>query len=88
MTVGLLKHGYLLKITETAQFVHLDFYAGAAEDTLLGPIFLPHRLTGALYHDLPRNFLSSLLQDVDLQTTIHLWFLHDALPPHFVLAVR
>jgi len=28
-----------------------------------------------------------LLQDVDLQTGIYLWFMHDGAPPHSLLAV-
>lgn len=36
--------------------------------------FRPPRLTGAtFYHDSLRNVLLQLLQDLDLQTTIHLW---------------
>jgi len=30
----------------------------------------------------------SLLQDVDLQTRIYLWFIHFGASPHFLLAVK
>jgi hypothetical protein len=56
----------MLKITT------LNFYAGIAGDRLLGPYFLPPRLTGAVYHDIPRSVLPELLQGVDLQTEIQL----------------
>jgi hypothetical protein len=52
----------LLKTEENAQSVH----AGTAVDTLLGPCFLPPRLTGAVHHSLHKNVLSELLQDVDI----------------------
>ena len=51
--------------------------------------FLPPRLTGAVYHDFLLNYHPELLQSVDLHTTrIHLWFMHDGAPSHFLLAVR
>ena len=58
------------------------------ETDSLGLYFLQPRLTGAVYHYFPRNFLPELLKDVELQTRIHLWFVHDGAPPHFLLAVR
>jgi hypothetical protein len=51
--------------------IHLASIAGTR---LLGPYFLPPRLTGALYQDLLLKHLE-LLQDADLQTMIHLWFM-------------
>jgi len=56
----------MLKITT------LNFHAGIAGDRLLGPYFLPPRLTGTVYHDIPRSVLPELLQGVDLQTEIQL----------------
>jgi hypothetical protein len=53
------------------------------EEILPGPCFLPPCVTGAVYPDFLWNFLPELLQDVDLQTMIHLWFMHDGVPPHF-----
>jgi hypothetical protein len=57
----------------------VSFHAGTAEDKLLGPYFLPPRLTGAVYHDLLLIVLPELLQEV------HLWFMHDGASPHFFL---
>jgi hypothetical protein len=64
----------------------LIFPAQIASDRLMGSNSLPPRLTGALYHDFLRNFLSGLLRGVDLQTSIHLWFMHDDASPHVLLA--
>jgi hypothetical protein len=66
----------------------LSFRTGIAGDRLLGPYFLPPRLTGAVYHDLLRNVRPELLQDVDLLTGIHLGFMHDGTPSHFLLEFR
>jgi hypothetical protein len=64
------------------------FDAGIARARLLGSYFLPPCLTGAVYHDFLQNVLPELLQDVDVQSGIHLWFMHDGAPPHFLLAVQ
>jgi hypothetical protein len=70
-------HG-LLTMKETVQIV---------QDRLLGPYFLSPRLTGAIYNDFLRKVLPEPLQDMDMQTRIQLWFMHDNVPPHFLLAV-
>ena len=59
--------------------------AGIPADRLLGPYFLPLCLTGAVYRDFLRKVLPELLQDMDPQTGILLWFVH---LPHFLTAVR
>jgi len=90
MNVGLLKHGcpvtasWRLKMCKVST---LSFHAGIAGDRLRGPYFLPPHLTEAVYQDFPRDVLPELLGDVDLQTRILLWFMHDGVDPHFVLAV-
>ena len=68
-----------------------SFHTGIAADRLLEPYFLQPHLTGAVYRDFIRNILPELLlllQDVHLLTSIHLWFMHDGAPPHFLLAIR
>jgi hypothetical protein len=52
------------------------------------PSLFPKLLAGVVYLGFLRNVLPELLQDVHLQTRIHLWFMHDSVPPHFLLAVR
>ncbi|GFG40851.1 hypothetical protein Cfor_05350 [Coptotermes formosanus] len=78
----------LLPSKETMQSIHLESPCRYFGDRLLGPYCLPPRLNGAVYHDFLRNFLPELLQDVDLQTRIHLWFKHDGAPQHFIVAFR
>jgi hypothetical protein len=53
---------------KTLKVTNVSFHAGTVADRLLGTYFLPPRLTGAVYHDLLRNFRLELLQNVDLQT--------------------
>ena len=65
-----------------------SFRAGIAGDRLLIPYFLPTRLTWAVYNDFLRNVLLELLEDVELQTGIHLWFVHGGARLHFLLTVQ
>jgi hypothetical protein len=60
----------------------LSSHAGIAGDRLLEPHFLPPRPTGVVYRDFLRNILPELLQDVDLHTRIHFWFMHDQVFNH------
>ena len=57
---------------KVSALIHLT---GVAGTRILGPYFLPPRLSGwgggALYHDLLRYVLIELLQDVDLQTVTY-----------------
>jgi hypothetical protein len=66
----------------------LIFHAGTASDRLLGPYFLPPRLTGAVQLDFLQNFLPEMFQDANLQTGIRLKSLHDNVPPHLLLTFR
>jgi len=43
----------------------LIVHAGTAADRLLGPYFLPPRLSGTVDHNFHRNVLPELLQEVD-----------------------
>lgn len=54
-------------------------------DSLLGPYFTPSCLTG--HTTFPTHILPQLLQDVELQTRINLWFMSKSAPPHFLLGV-
>ena len=91
MNVGLLKHGCPVtaswRLKKMCKVSILSFHAGIAGDRLRVPYFLPPHLTEAVYQDSLRNVLLELLGDMDLQTRIHLWFMHDGVHPHFVLAV-
>jgi len=91
MNVGLLKHGCPVKasrrLKKLCKVSTLSFHAGIAGDRLRGTYFLLLHLTEALYQDFLRDVLLELLGDGDLQTRIHLWFMHDGVHPHFVLSV-
>jgi hypothetical protein len=63
-----------------------NFHVGIAEDGLLGPYFLPPCLTRALYYDFFMKLTSRAVARCDLQTQIHVWFMHGGGPPHFLLA--
>ena len=66
----------------------LSFHIGTAEGRLTETYLFPKLLAGIVYLDFLRNVMPVLLQDVRLQARIHLWLMHDAVPPHFLLAVR
>jgi hypothetical protein len=91
MNISLLKRGSritaskLLKKNFELSTLSFSSFAG---NKLLGPYFLSPRLTGAVCHDFLLHVLPELLQDLDLQTSIHMWFMHDGAPPHFILSVR
>ena len=66
----------------------LIFHAGTASDRLLGPYFLPPRMTRSVNRDFLQSFLPEILQDANLQTGIHLKNVHDCAPPHLLLNLR
>lgn len=66
----------------------VNVWAGMIGSYLLGPIFLPPRLNGQLYHDFLLEQLPLALEDIDIQTRLNMWFMHDGAPPHFSLQVR
>lgn len=67
---------------------HINIWAGIIGSHLLGPIVLPPRLNGQLYHEFLLEQLPLILEDVDLQTRLNMWFMHDGAPPHFSLMAR
>jgi hypothetical protein len=73
------------KLKKILKVSTLSFQAGTAEDRLLGPYFLPPRLTGAVDRNFLRNILSELLKDVDVHSTIHLWYIHNGTPLYLLL---
>lgn len=75
MNIGLLKRGVQFmaswRVNKMFKVPILIFRAKIAASRLLGFYFLLSRLIGDVYHKFLWNFLSELLQDVDLQTRIH-----------------
>jgi hypothetical protein len=68
----------------------INVWVGILGDQLLGPVVLPNRLTGAVYHRffLCVNDLPILLEYVPLHERHHMGFMHDGAPPHFLRIVR
>jgi hypothetical protein len=56
-------------------------------DQLLGPVVLPNRIMGAVYHRFLVNDLPELLEHVPLHQRQHMWFMHDGAPPHLLRIV-
>lgn len=54
----------------------------------LGPVFLPNRLTGSVYHSFLVNDFTVCLERVPLHQRQELWFIHDRATPHFPRIVR
>jgi hypothetical protein len=92
MDIALLKHGLQVMaswwLKTMLKMSTLTFHGGVAGERLLVPYFFSTTgLIGAICHDFLWDILPELLQDVYLQTRIHLWFTHDGALPRFLLAV-
>ena len=72
-------------INENAQNVHLEFLSRHCRRQTPWALLVPPRLTGVVQQDFLRNVLPELLQSLDPQTGIYLWFMHDYALPHFLL---
>ena len=66
----------------------LNVWAGIVGNYLIGPYFLPDRLTGQSYRHFLEEELPMLLEDVPYQIRNEMWFLHDGCPAHFSLLAR
>lgn len=66
----------------------LNVWAGIVGNSLLGPVFLPPRLNGHLYHRFLVYTLRNLLDDVPVNIRQNMWYMHDGAPPHFAIIVR
>jgi len=64
INTGLQKLDFL-SVTGNAQVSISRLPTDIAADRLLGPYFLPPRLTGAVYRDFLRKVFPELLQDMD-----------------------
>lgn len=61
----------------------VNVWCGMIDNHLLGPVILPHRLTGPRYLQFLENELPPLLEDVPLATRMRIFFQHDGAPAHF-----
>uniref|UniRef100_V5GJV9 Transposable element Tc3 transposase n=1 Tax=Anoplophora glabripennis TaxID=217634 RepID=V5GJV9_ANOGL len=66
----------------------LNVWVGIVGDHLIGPFFLPPRLTGDVYRRFLEDELPVLLEDIPLPLRLQMYFMHDGAPPHFSLAAR
>lgn len=66
----------------------VNVWAGIVGDQLIGPFFLPNRLTGQIYRHFLEEELPGLLEDVPLNLRNRMFFMHDGAPAHFSLIAR
>ncbi|XP_070526690.1 uncharacterized protein [Cardiocondyla obscurior] len=66
----------------------INVWAGILENQIIGPYFLPARLTGLEYRNFIRTSLPVLLENVPLKTRRNIIFQHDGAPAHSCRAVR
>jgi hypothetical protein len=62
---------------------HRQFSLMCKKKGFRGHLFLPTRPNSSVYQDFLQNILLELLRDMNLQTKIHLLFLHDGVPALF-----
>lgn len=77
-----------MTIREIARASIFSFHVDIPGNSLLELYFLLPHLTGTGYHYVLWNVLPKLLQDVHLQTIVHLWFKHEGAPPHFLFSFQ
>lgn len=66
----------------------LNVWLGIVGDCLIGPVFLPGRLTGEVYRNFLENTLPGFLEDVPLAIRDAMWYMHDGAPAHFSQVAR
>lgn len=66
----------------------VNVWCGIVNGYLIGPYFFEGTVTGANYLHFLRDVLPVLMENVDLETRLRLWFQQDGAPPHFANVVR
>lgn len=79
---------HVIRESHFQQHFSLNVWAGFIGDYLIGPFFLPARLTGETYTDFLRHHLPILLDEVPLLVRASMWFMHDGAPAHFSVVAR
>src|SRR5258705_6777794 len=77
--------------TRNARFQHefrINVWAGLLGDRIIGPVYLPARLTGVAYTTFLRDDIPRLLEDVPLLQRQRMWYQHDGAPAHFSRQAR
>lgn len=70
-------------ITHYQHTFSLNVWCGLLGDNLIGPFFLPTRLSGISYLNFLQNNLYELLEDIPIANRQGIWFMHDGAPAHF-----
>lgn len=66
----------------------VNVWCGIYKDRLIGPFFIPLKLTGLNYLELLNNVLPDLIDDMPLAELVRFRFQQDGAPPHFAGVVR
>lgn len=66
----------------------LNVWGGIIGGHLIGPVFLPGRLTGQSYRYFLQHELPLLLEDLPLLLRNQMWYMHDGAPPHFSILAQ
>ncbi|KAL1488282.1 hypothetical protein ABEB36_015233 [Hypothenemus hampei] len=83
-----MENPHAVRRTTFQQRFSFNVWSGMINGMLIGPFFLPDRMTGANYLNFLQNNLPVLLEDVTLNIRQIMWFLHDGAPSHFSCPVR
>jgi hypothetical protein len=75
----------LLKITDNSQTVHHDFPCALNGRQASGALFSFTTYDWGCYRVLLRNILPELLQNVNLQSGIYLWYIYVGTPLHLLV---
>ena len=79
---------HLIKKTKHQIKFSLNVWCGILGGHLIGPVFLPSRLTGNDYLEFLASTLPELLGNIPLASLRNMFFMHDGAPAHFSRAVR
>lgn len=66
----------------------VNVWCGIVNGYLIGPYFFEGTVNSINYLNLLREVLPRLLENVDLETRMRMWFQQDGAPPHFANVVR
>src|SRR6201990_2670814 len=62
---------------------HLNVWCGLLGDNLIGPFFLPPRLSGVSYLQFLQDNIPELLQDIPIANRQGMWFMHEDAQAHY-----
>lgn len=82
------EHPHAVIESRNQQQFSLNVWAGIVADCLIGPVFLPARLNGEVYHRFLAHQLRLLLEEVPVGVRQRMWFMHDGAPAHFSRLAR